>query len=68
MVTTDDMPTSLRMTLEDDQYEGWENSTVYRNRNTNEYMVEIRDGSSSKTYYFDKDGKAKSNSESGDQK
>lgn len=67
LVTVDDIPTSLRMTLEDDQYEGWENSSLYRNRKTNEYMIEIRDGSSTKTYYFDKDGKAKK-SDNEDQK
>jgi hypothetical protein len=58
MVTTSQIPSSLRTTLKSPQYKGWENSTVYRNSATNEYMVEIRNGSSSKTYYFDKDGKA----------
>ena len=59
VVTSEELPSSLRLTLDDDQYEGWENSTMYRNRTTNEYMIEIRDGSSSKIYYFDKDGKPK---------
>jgi hypothetical protein len=58
VVSSSELPVSLRTTLQGDQYKGWENSTVYRNKSTNEYMVEIRDGSSSKTYYFDKDGKA----------
>ena len=58
IILIDDVPASLRGTLADDQYKGWENSTLYRNRKTNEYMVEIRDGSNAKVYYFDKDGKA----------
>jgi hypothetical protein len=57
-VVTDDIPASLRATLSDDKYKGWENSTIYRNRKSNDYMVEIRDGSNAKVYYFDKDGKA----------
>jgi hypothetical protein len=58
MITTSEVPVSLRATLSDKQYEGWEKSTIYRNRSTNEYLVEIRDGSDVKTYYFDKNGKA----------
>jgi hypothetical protein len=58
VIVNSDIPPSLRITLEDDMYLGWENSTIYRNRQTNEYMIEIRDGSNSKIYYFDKDGKA----------
>jgi len=58
VIVSSDIPASLRVTLEDDTYRGWENSTIYRNRETNEYMIEIRDGSNSRIYYFDKDGKA----------
>jgi hypothetical protein len=61
VVRSNDIPSSLRITLRGDQYKGWENSTVYRNRSTNEYMVEIRDGSKTNTFYFDKDGKAINN-------
>jgi hypothetical protein len=57
IILSDDIPTSLRLTLEDEKYLGWENSSLYRNRKTNEYMIEIRDGSNAKVYYFDKDGK-----------
>jgi hypothetical protein len=66
MVTSSEIPASLRVTLADDQYKGWENSTIYRNRTTNDYMIEIRDGSDSKVYYFDKDGKAKTSGTSSD--
>jgi len=66
VILTDDIPSSLRVTLEDEKYKGWENSTIYRNRQTDEYMIEIRDGSSSRIYYFDKDGKAIEVAESDD--
>jgi hypothetical protein len=58
VITTNELPSSLLITLGDPQYRGWENSTVYRNRKNNQYMIEIRDGSDTRTYYFDKDGKA----------
>jgi hypothetical protein len=58
VVRTNEIPESLKVTLNGDQYKGWENSTIYRNRSTNEYMIEIRDGSTTRTHYFDKDGKA----------
>lgn len=58
VIMATEVPQSLRITLADDKYKGWENSTIYRNRSTNEYLVEIRDGSDVTTYYFDRDGKA----------
>lgn len=58
LIRTNDLPSSLLITLGDPMYRGWENSSVYRNRTTSEYMIEIRDGSDTRTYYFDKDGKA----------
>lgn len=66
IILADDVPASLRLTLDDDKYKGWENSTLYRNRNTNEYMIEIRDGSNAKVYYFDKDGKILDRSDDND--
>lgn len=66
MITTNDLPSSLLITLGDPMYRGWENSSVYRNRSTNEYMIEIRDGSDTRTYYFDKDGKAVVNTSGSD--
>jgi len=61
IIVNDDIPPSLRVTLQGDQFKGWENSTIFQNRKTNEYMIEIRDGSNAKVYYFDKDGKLLSN-------
>jgi hypothetical protein len=58
VITTNELPSALLISLGDPKYRGWENSTVYRNRKNNQYMIEIRDGSDTRTYYFDKDGKA----------
>lgn len=67
IIVADDIPSSLRVTLdEDDQYKGWQNSTLYKNRSTGEYMIEVRDGSNTKVFYFDKDGKVISNSGNND--
>lgn len=60
IVVREEIPATLLVTLEDDRYEGWENSTVYRNNKTGDYMIEVRDGSSTKVYYFDAEGKEKS--------
>jgi hypothetical protein len=56
-VQTNDVPAALRKTLEDPMYAGWENSTIWRNKTTDEYTVEILNGTTTKTYRFDKNGK-----------
>ena len=61
IIVADDIPASLRITLEDDKYKGCQNSTLYKNRTTGEYMIEVRDGSNTKVFYFDKEGKVLSN-------
>lgn len=57
MVKTTEIPASLRATLQSDEYSGWENGTVYRTKNNDQYLVEIKDGDQTKTYRFDKNGK-----------
>jgi hypothetical protein len=52
-----DVPDALKKTLEDPMYAGWENSTIWRNKSTDEYSVTIISGTTSKTYRFDKNGK-----------
>jgi hypothetical protein len=56
-VQTNEVPASLRKTLEDPMYAGWENSTIWRNKTNDEYTVEILNGTTTKTYRFDKNGK-----------
>jgi hypothetical protein len=57
-VPASQVPTALRQTLKSSKYTGWENSTVYLNKSTNEYSVDLMDGNVLKTYRFDQNGKA----------
>src|SRR4051794_10970701 len=56
-VQSAEVPASLRKTLEDPMYVGWENATIWRNKNTNEYSMELMSGNTTTTYRFDKSGK-----------
>jgi hypothetical protein len=56
-VKTTEIPASLRKTLEDPMYTGWENSTIYRNKTNDQYTLELMSGTTTKTYHFDKAGK-----------
>jgi len=54
-----EIPASLRETLQASQYKGWDASTskIYRNQTSDLYVVQIQDGTMTKTYRFDKNGK-----------
>lgn len=54
-----EIPTSLRTTLQDAQYQGWENATIYRSKANDMYLIEMKDGSGkTKVHKFDAKGKA----------
>jgi len=57
MIKSDALPSSLRTTLQGNEYYGWESGTVYQNRTNNQYLVTVGTGPDAKTYYFDRDGK-----------
>lgn len=57
MIKSDNLPSSLRTTLQGNEYYGWESGTIYQNRTNNQYLVTTGTGPDSKTYYFDRDGK-----------
>ena len=61
LVQRDQYPASLRETLKESQYEGWERGKLYEDPSTEGYVLVIDDNeknSSAKRYYrFDKDGK-----------
>ena len=58
LIQPDQLPAILKETLKDPRYSGWENSSLYQDRITGDYMIEIKNGSeSSRTYRFDKAGK-----------
>ncbi|HZY79496.1 MAG TPA: hypothetical protein VFE50_08235 [Cyclobacteriaceae bacterium] len=59
VVKSTEVPASLRETLQGPQYKGWDAATtkIYRNQTSDLYVVQIQDGTMTKTYRFDKDGK-----------
>jgi hypothetical protein len=54
-----EIPAALRETLQAPQYKGWDAATskIYRNQTSDLYVVQIQDGTMTKTYRFDKEGK-----------
>jgi hypothetical protein len=54
-----EIPATLRESLQAPQYKGWDASTskIYRNQTSDLYVVQIQDGTMTKTYRFDKEGK-----------
>jgi hypothetical protein len=58
VIGSSDVPSSLKSTLQGDQYKGWEqNSTIYSGRNRDSFILEMREGTQTKVHRFDKDGK-----------
>jgi hypothetical protein len=54
-----EIPAALRETLQAPQYKGWDDATskIYRNQTSDLYVVQIQDGTMTKSYRFDKNGK-----------
>jgi hypothetical protein len=59
-VPADQVPSSLRQTLQGSQYKGWETVPLYQDRTTQEYYFEMQDanGTTNRLYRFDRNGKA----------
>jgi hypothetical protein len=57
VIKVDDVPTTLRTTLGDQEYVGWESGYVYQNPTNQQYLVRIGTGANVKSYYFDNAGK-----------
>lgn len=57
VIQSTEVPASLRTTLKSSEYTGWENGKVYRSNANDGYVVEVGEGTSMKTYRFDKNGK-----------
>lgn len=59
VIQSSEIPASLRSTLKGDQYKGWEtNSTIYRSKNNDQFVIEMREGDKTKAHRFDQNGKA----------
>ena len=59
-ITPTEVPASLRQTLQNPEYKGWDgpNSAIHKNKAGDRYTVEIRNESGVKRVYrFDSDGK-----------
>jgi hypothetical protein len=59
-IQTTEVPVSLRETLNDNEYKGWELGKLYRHASTGEYLLvmdETNVGEGKQMYRFDKDGK-----------
>src|SRR5690349_19455061 len=58
MIHLDDVPAIMRETLRNKQYRGWKNASIYHDKATGEYSLDINDGGTSpKNYRFDKNGR-----------
>jgi hypothetical protein len=56
-ISASDIPAALRATLQAPEYSGWENASLYRSPSGLIYTVVFRNGTQTKRYRFDKDGK-----------
>jgi hypothetical protein len=63
-VPADQLPSSLRQTLQGSQYKGWETTPLFQDRKSQEYYFEMPDanGTTKRMYRFDRNGKAISGS------
>ena len=58
-VKLEGVPSGLKQTLDSDKkYIGWEQSAIWFDKTTKEYLVHITDSSATRTYKFDEKGKA----------
>lgn len=59
-VPSDQVPSSLRQTLQGSQYKGWETVPLYQDRTSQEYYFELPDanGTTRRLHRFDRNGKA----------
>jgi hypothetical protein len=56
-ITQGDLPDALRSTLTDEEYKGWENSTIYHDKRKNRYSLELNREGDKRVYHFDQNGK-----------
>jgi hypothetical protein len=55
-VNPDQVSPSLRQTLQEIQYRGWEKGTLVQHMQTGEFRLELIEGTDKKTYYFNSNG------------
>lgn len=59
VIRPDHLPNGLRETLVNEVYRGWENNTIYQDRETGDFYYEVpaSDTIPRRTFRFDRDGK-----------
>jgi hypothetical protein len=57
----DQVPADLKKTLEAPEYKGWENASLYQNKSTKEYVLQMNEGDNRKVYRFDSKGQPMKN-------
>ena len=57
-ITPAEVPEPIRQSLESNaQYADWQKSTIYHDRNKDEYLVEFSEAGKTTTYRFNKEGR-----------
>lgn len=56
-IQSTDLPDAVKQTLGAPQYAGWETAPLYRSKNNDLYVVELKSGTESKKFRFGADGK-----------
>jgi hypothetical protein len=56
-IQSSELPDQLRTTLKGSQYKGWENGTIYRNKNNDGFLIETKENGKTRTFRFDGSGK-----------
>jgi hypothetical protein len=57
-ITSKEIPAAVKRTLESGtQYTGWERASIYKDKDGNKYIVEMKDADTTRVFRFGKDGK-----------
>ncbi|MEO5976516.1 MAG: hypothetical protein ABIS36_06935 [Chryseolinea sp.] len=56
-ITSTDLPDAVKQTLGAPQYQGWESAPIYRSKNNDMYVIEMKNGTEAKSFKFGADGK-----------
>jgi hypothetical protein len=58
LIQSAEVPESLRKTLQNKEYAGWETGKVYESKKKDGYWVRIGTGSDVQNFFFDRNGRA----------
>ncbi|MBL0742948.1 hypothetical protein [Chryseolinea lacunae] len=52
-----DIPAAVQLALKGNEYNGWEDASLFKSKSGDVYRIEMKDGDMTKTYRFDRRGK-----------